>query len=178
MQKRVIRLITFVIFITLFMSNIAYAETPIKSQPYGPKVSELQNKEDILNSFEEIKTIRGNLTVINIKPNTPFEDLKIVDNNLEGYIEQLRIIRANLVKHADTYGNSISDVFFSEQIVAIADCYIISLKHQQLLVRTLENNVEEASTLFYSTYMIPVYYYITQGDQLVAYTQTFMVISK
>lgn len=63
-------------------------------------------------------------------------------------------------------------------MVAITDCYIISLKHQQLLVRTLENNVEEASTLFYSTYMIPVYYYITQGDQLVAYTQTFMVISK
>lgn len=157
------------------MSNIAYAQTPTKSQPYGPKVSELQNKEDILNSLEQIKTIRANLTVINVKSTTPAEELKTIDTNLERYIEQLRIIRANLVKHADTYGNSISDVFFSEQIVAIADCYIISLKHQQLLVRSIENNVEEA-TLFYSTSMIPIYYYITQGDQLVAYTQTYIVI--
>ena len=61
--------------------------------------------------------------------------------------------------------------------MAITDCYIISLKHQQILVRLIETNPEEASTLFYSTYMIPIYYYITQGDQLVAYTQTYMVIS-
>lgn len=176
MPRKVICLIIFVIFITVSMSNIAYAQTPTKSQPYGPKVSELQNKEDILNSLEQIKTIRANLTVINVKSTTPAEELKTIDTNLERYIEQLRIIRANLVKHADTYGNSISDVFFSEQIVAIADCYIISLKHQQLLVRSIENNVEEA-TLFYSTSMIPIYYYITQGDQLVAYTQTYMVIS-
>jgi hypothetical protein len=175
MPRKVICLIIFVIFITVSMSNIAYAQTPTKSQPYGPKVSELQNKEDILNSLEQIKTIRANLTVINVKSTTPAEELKTIDTNLERYIEQLRIIRANLVKHADTYGNSISDVFFSEQIVAIADCYIISLKHQQLLVRSIENNVEEA-TLFYSTSMIPIYYYITQGDQLVAYTQTYIVI--
>jgi hypothetical protein len=176
MQRKVIISIIFVIFITVSMSNIAYAQIPTKSQPFGPKVSELQNKEDILNSLEQIKKIRANLTVINVKSTTPAEELKTIDTNLEGYIEQLRIIRANLVKHADTYGNSISDVFFSEQIVAIADCYIISLKHQQLLVRSIENNVEEA-TLFYSTSMIPIYYYITQGDQLVAYTQTYMVIS-
>lgn len=177
MPRKVIHLIIFVIFITVSMSNIAYAQVSTKSQPYGPRVSDLQNKEDILNSLEQIKTIRANLTIINVKPTTPAEELTTIDTNLERYIEQLRIIRANLVKHADTYGNSISDVFFSEQIVAIADCYIISLKHQQLLLRTIENNVEGASTLFYSTYMIPIYYYITQGDQLVAYTQTYMVIS-
>jgi len=177
MPKKVIRLIIFVIFITVSMSNIAYAQIPTKSQPYGPKVSELQNKEDIINSLEQIKTIRANLTVINVKPTTPAEELKTIDTNLERYIEQLRIIRATLVKHADTYKNSISDVFFSEQIVAITDCYIISLKHQQILVRLIETNPEEASTLLYSTYMIPIYYYITQGDQLVAYTQTYMVIS-
>lgn len=177
MPRKVIRLITFVIFITVSMSNIAYAQMQTNSQPYGPKVSDLLNKEDIINSLEQIKTIRANLTVINVKATTPAEELEIIDTNLERYIEQLRIIRANLVKHSDTYGNSISDVFFSEQIVAITDCYIISLKHQQILVRLIETNPEEAATLLYSTYMIPIYYYITQGDQLVAYTQTYMVIS-
>lgn len=177
MPRKVICLIIFVIFITLSMSNIAYAEIEIKPQPYGPKVSELQNKEDILNNLEQIKKIRANLTVINVKATTSTEELKNIYINLQGYIDQLRIIRANLVKHSDTYGNSISDVFFSEQMVAITDCYIISLKHQQLLLRSIEKNTEEAFTLFYSTYMIPIYYYITQGDQLIAYTQTYIVIS-
>lgn len=177
MSRKVIRFVVLVLFVILSISNIAYAQTPTKTQPFGPKVTELQDKEDILNSLEQIKTIRANLTVIDVRATTPVEELKIIDGNLQRYIEQLRIIRANLVQHADTYGNSISDVFFSEQIVAITDCYIISLKHQQLLARSIENNVEEASKLFYSTYMIPIYYYITQGDQLVAYTETYIVIS-
>lgn len=87
MLKRVICLILFVIFIILFMSNIVYVEILIKFELYGFKVLELKNKEDIFNSFEEIKMIRGNLIVINIKFNMLFEDLKIIDNNLEGYIE-------------------------------------------------------------------------------------------
>lgn len=177
MSRKVICFVILVLVVILSISNITYAQTPTKTQPFGPKITDLQNKEDILNSLEQIKTIRANLTIIDVRAITPGEELKIIDGNLQRYIEQLRIIRANLVQHADTYGNSISDVFFSEQIVAIADCYIISLKHQQLLARSIENNVEEASKLFYSTYMIPIYYYITQGDQLVAYTETYMVIS-
>lgn len=177
MPKKVIRLVILIMLITMTMSNMAYAQVPNKAQPYGPKISELQNKEDILNSLEQINTIRGNLTVIDVRPTTPVEELKTIDTNLQRYIDQLRSIRANLVQHADTYANSISDVFFAEQIVAITDCYIISLKHQQLLLRSIENNQEESSKLFYSTYMIPIYYYITQGDQLVAYTQTYVVIS-
>ncbi len=177
MSQKVIRIIVFIIFITVSMSDIACAQVPNRSQAFGPKVTDLQNKEDILNSLSQINAIRANLTIINVKSTTPAEELKNIDTNLEGYINQLRIIRGNLVKHADTYANSISDVFFAEQIVAISDCYIISLKHQQLLVRALEGGVQEASTLFYSTYMIPIYYYITQGDQLVAYTQTYLVIS-
>lgn len=177
MNKRVIRFITFVIFITVFMSNAAYAQIPSIPQPYGPKISDLQNKEDILNSLNQIKIIRGNLTIYNIKTDTPVEELKNIDNELQRYIDQLRMIRADLVKHADKYADSISDVFFAEQIIVIANCYIVSLKHQQLLIRSLQNKVNEASTLFYSTYMIPIYYYLTLGDELIAYTQTYVVIS-
>jgi ribosomal protein L10 len=177
MPKKLIRLIIFVILITVSMSNIAYAQVPSKPLPYGPKISALQNKEDILNNLEQLKTIRANLIVINVKADTPAEELKAIDTDLQRYIDQLRIIRGNLVNHADKYANSISDVFFAEQIVIIANCYIVSLKHQQLLIRALQNNVTEASTLFYSTYMIPIYYYITLGDEQIAYTQTYIVVS-
>ncbi|WP_297423858.1 hypothetical protein [Clostridium sp.] len=159
------------------MSDIAYAQIPTKPTPYGPRISDLQNKEDILSSLEQIKTIRANLVVINVKSDTPVEQLKTIDTNLQRDIDQLRVIRGNLVNHADKYANSISDVFFAEQIVIIANCYIVSLKHQQLLIRSLENNVGEASTLFYSTYMIPIYYYLTLGDEQIAYTQTYTVVS-
>ncbi|WP_242982099.1 MULTISPECIES: hypothetical protein [unclassified Clostridium] len=159
------------------MSNITYAQIPTKPTPYGPRISDLQNKEDILSSLEQIKTIRANLVVINVKSDTPIEQLKTIDTNLQRDIDQLRVIRGNLVNHADKYANSISDVFFAEQIVIIANCYIVSLKHQQLLIRSLENNVGDASTLFYSTYMIPIYYYLTLGDEQIAYTQTYTVVS-
>jgi ribosomal protein L10 len=177
MQKKIIRLLIFVILITVSMSITAYAQPPAKPLPYGPKISDLQNKEDILSSLEQIKTIRANLIVVDIKSNTPAEELKTIDANLQRYIDQLRIIRGNLVNHADKYANSISDVFFAEQIVIIANSYIVSLKHQQLLIRSLQNNVAEASTLFYSTYMIPIYYYLTLGDEQIAYTQTYYVVS-
>lgn len=177
MQKKIIRSIIFILVITLSTSSIAYAQPQNTSQPYGPKISDLQNKAEIVSSFEQIKSIRANLSIINVKTNTSDQELKTIYTNLDRYIEQLRIIRATLVRHSDTYKNSISDVFFAEQMVAISDCYIISLKHQQLLIRSIENKVEETSTLFYSTYMIPIYYYLTQGDQLVAYTQTYIVIS-
>jgi hypothetical protein len=177
MPRKVIRLIIFVILITVFMSNIAYAQTSIKPQSYGPKITDLQNKEDIINSLEQIRAIRANLIIIDVKANTPPEQLKNIDADLQRYIDQLRIIRGNLVNHADKYANSISDVFFAEQIVIIANCYIVSLKHQQLLIRSLGSDDQEASTLFYSTYMIPIYYYITLGDEQVAYTQTYITIS-
>ncbi|OPJ62502.1 hypothetical protein [Clostridium chromiireducens] len=177
MHKKLIRLVILIILITISMSNLAYAQVPSKSIPYGPRISDLQNKEDILNSLEQIKVIRANLVVLNLKANTPPEELRTLDSTLQRDINQLRTIRTNLVNHADKYANSISDVFFAEQIVIIANCYIVSLKHQQLLIRGLENNVSEASTLFYSTYMIPIYYYLTLGDEQIAYTQTYTVVS-
>lgn len=91
--------------LTISMSNIAYAQTPPKTIPYGPKISDLQNKEDILNSLDQIKTIRANLVVIAIKQNTPVEELRNIDNSLQRDIDQLRRIRTNLVNHADKYGN-------------------------------------------------------------------------
>lgn len=178
-MKKSIIIFAIFLFILFFTtpSIPVYSQTLIASHPYGPEISDLKKKDDILQSINQINKIRASLSVVNININSSAEDLKKINDNLERYIEHLRTIRNDLVRHSDIYKDSISDVFFSEQVIAISDCYIISIKHQQLLIKELQNNPADAAKLVYSTYMAPIYYYITQGDQLIAYTETFIVIS-
>jgi len=178
MSRKVSRLIIFVILITLTMTNIAYAQpTTNRVSPYGPKVEDLKNKEDIIKNLQDIKRIRANLTVMNITESSTPEELKSIDKDLEYYIEQFNTIRKNLDNHKLTYKDSFSDVFFSDQILFIADSFIISLRQQQNLVRGLEKNKDEAKKLFYSSYLIPVYYYFTLGDNMTSYIETYFVLS-
>lgn len=178
MQRKVRHLIALVILITLTMTNIAHAQVTInQAAPYGPKVEELKGKEAIVKNFQEIKRIRENMIIINIKESSTAEELKSIDKELESYIQQFNSIRKNLDNHIASYKDSFPDVFFSEQILFIADSFIISLRGQQNLVRALENNREDAKKLFYSEYLIPVYYYLTLGDQIIAYIDTYFVVS-
>jgi hypothetical protein len=174
MRKQVKRLIIFILLLTFSIGNPAYAQ--VKSAPFGPKVTDLKNKQDILNNFQQIKTIRSNLTVIDIRPDLTAEQLQTVKTSIQNYIQQMQGVGESLQKHINTYGDSFADVFFSEQIMLIADSYIISMRHQQLLITSIENNIEEAKKLFYSSYMIPVYYYLTLGDQMTAYIDVYFVV--
>ncbi|WP_415468229.1 hypothetical protein [Clostridium saccharoperbutylacetonicum] len=45
------------------------------------------------------------------------------------------------------------------------------------MITALENSKAESKELFYSNYLIPVYYYLTLGDQMVAYVDTYFVVS-
>ncbi|WP_271808768.1 hypothetical protein [Clostridium beijerinckii] len=67
-------------------------------------------------------------------------------------------------------------MFFSEQISFIAQSFIISLRHQQNLIRALQGNEEEAKRLFYSSYLIPAYYYLTLGDEMTAYIDNYFTL--
>lgn len=178
MRRKVGRLIIFMILIILTITNIAYAQSTINQEaPYGPKVEELKGKEEIVKNFQDIKRIRANLSVININANLTPEELKAVDKDLENYIQQFNVIRKNLDNHKITYKDSFADVFFAEQISFVAESFIISLRQQQNLVRALEDNRADAKKLFHSTYLIPVYYYLTLGDQMIAYIDTYFVVS-
>lgn len=177
MSRKIRRLLALVIIIMLTSTNISYAQPTDQSAPYGPKVEELQNKEDLLKNLEDIKRIRGNLTVININENSTTEELKEIDKDIDFYIQQLETIQKNLDNHKLSYKDSFPDLFFSEQIVFIVDSYIISLRQQQNLIRALENNKSEARNLFYSSYLIPVYYYINLADQMIAYIDIYFTVS-
>ena len=49
MQKKISRLIIFLILITLTMTNVAYAQpTTRQNTPDGPKVEDLKDKDDII----------------------------------------------------------------------------------------------------------------------------------
>lgn len=178
MQRKVRCLILLVILISLTMTNIAYAQ-PIANQnvPYGPKVEELKGKEDIVKNLQEMKRIRANLTVMNISENSTTEQLKSIDKDLDYYIDQFNTVRKNLENHKLSYKDSFPDIFFSEQILFVADSFIISIRQQQNLVRALETNKAEAKKLFYSNYLIPVYYYLTLGDQMISYIENYFVLS-
>lgn len=179
MQKRAIRVVIFLILMTLTMTNITYAHVTVNQQaPYGPKVEDLKGKEDLVKKIQEIKRIRENIIVVNIKGDTSVEELKSIDKTLESYILQFNSIRKDLDKHKDVYKNSFSDVFFAEEILFIADSFIISLRQQQYWVRALESGKEDAKTLFYSGYLIPIYYYLTLGDQMISYIETYFVLTK
>lgn len=177
MKRKMKRLVALVIIIILTSTNISYAQPTDPSSPYGPKVEGLQNKENILKNLEDIKRIRGNLTVININENSTTEELKEVDKNIAFYIHELETIKGNLDNYKLSYKESFPDLFFSEQIIFIADSFIISLRQQQNLIRSLETNKNEARKLFYSSYLIPIYYYLTLGDQMIAYIDTYFTLS-
>lgn len=185
MRKRVERVIIFFILIMMTMTNISYAHTNISyeqaktstMQPYGPKVEDLKSKDVIVKNLQDIKRIRGNLTSVNITENSTPESLKDTYKFLDYYMQEFNEIKKSLDTNITAHKDSFSDVFFSEQILFIAESYIISLRQQQNLINALQEQRVEAKKLFYSSYLIPIYYYLTLGDQMTAYIDTYFVVS-
>jgi hypothetical protein len=177
MQKKIGRFIISVIILTFIMTTIPYAQPIEPPAPYGPKIEDLKGKEDLVKSLREIETLRKNLSVINISGDSTPEELNETNKDLEFYIQQFDTIKKNLDNHKISYKDSFSDVYFAEQILFVAESFIISIREQQNLIRGLLTNREEAKKLFYSTYLIPVYYYLTLGDNMIAYIETYFRIT-
>lgn len=178
MKRKISYLLLSMIFMMLAMNNIVYAKSiSVETMPYGPKIEDLKGKDEIIKNLENIKRIRANLIVVAIKENSTNEELQALNKDLESYLNEINKSKRNLEQHKITYKYSFPDVFFAEEISFIAESYIISIRQQQNLIRQLQLNQEEAKKLFYSGYLIPVYYYLTLGDQMVTYIETYFVIS-
>lgn len=178
MKRKISCLLLSVIFMMLAMNNIVYAKSiSVETMPYGPKIEDLKGKDEIIKNLENIKRIRANLIVVAIKENSTNEELQALNKDLESYLNEINKSKRNLEQHKITYKDSFPDVFFAEEVSFIAESYIISIRQQQNLIRQLQLNQEEAKKLFYSGYLIPIYYYLTLGDQMVTYIETYFVIS-
>lgn len=185
MRRKTKRLLVFFMLIMIATSNVAYAKTNISheqlekevAEPYGPKVEDLKSKDVIIKNLQNIKRIRGNLLSVNITENSKPEDLKDTYKQLDYYIQEFNEIKKNLDNNISSNKDSFSDVFFSEQILFIAESYIISLRQQQNLINALQEQRVEAKKLFYSSYLIPTYYYLNLGDQMTSYIDNYFVVS-
>lgn len=178
MKRKISCLLLSVIFMMLAMNNIVYAKSiSVETMPYGSKIEDLKGKDEIIKNLENIKRIRANLIVVDIKESSTNEELQALNKDLESYLNEINKSKRNLDQHKITYKDSFPDVFFAEEVSFIAESYIISIRQQQNLIRQLQLNQEEAKKLFYSGYLIPVYYYLTLGDQMVTYIETYFVIS-
>lgn len=87
---------------------------------------------------DEIARIRKNMSTVNTTADASVDKL----NNIELYIQnnliELNDVRAALERHRAFYKNSFADLYFSEEIQFIVDSYIISLRHQQNLIKQLK----------------------------------------
>lgn len=177
MLKRVKRLIIFLMFIIMTITNISYAQVKESPEsPYGPILEDLKSKEFIIKNIQDIKTIRRNLTTISITQNSTPEELSNTYKDLDYYIQQLNEIKRALDTNIISYKGSYSDQFFSQQVIFIAESYIISCRQQQHLIVSLQEKKIDAQKLFYSSYLIPIYYYLNLGDQMIAYIETYFVL--
>lgn len=177
MRKKVNRFIIFFILIMMTMSNISYAQIKTHNEsPYGPKVEDLKSKEVIVKSFQDIKRIRGNLISISITENSTTEELNDTYKSLNYYIDEFNEIKKKLDNNIIAHKDSFSDTFFSEEVLFIAESYIISIRQQQNLIIALQEKKIDAKKLFYSSYLIPTYYYLNLGDQMAAYIDTYFVL--
>lgn len=185
MGKKIKRLLVLGIIIIMSITNVVYAKANISYEklekkevvePYGPKVEDLKSKDVIIKNLQDIKRIRGNLISISITENSKLDELQETYKKLDYYIQEFNEIKKNLDSNIVTYKDSFSDVFFSEQVLFISESYIISLRQQQNLIISLQQQRTEAKKLFHSRYLIPVYYYLTLGDQMIAYIDTYFVV--
>lgn len=177
MPRRLGRLISAVILIMLTITSTVYAE-PQRQQPlaYGPTVEALKGRVEILRIYRELKGIRQSLININITERTTDKELDDINAQLEVYLGQFDAVRNNLERYKITYRDSFEDVFFAERLSFIAHSFSLSIISQRNLIRALKANRVNSENLFYSSYLIPVYNYLSIGDDIIAFIETYLVI--
>lgn len=174
MSKKVffLMIISFSLLLFSYNMNYVYAETIS-----FPKVENLQGKDQLTKSLDEIKRVRWNMGTINITASLSDEGLDKVSKYINKYLIEFVSIRSDLENYKMRYKDSFADLNFSEQLQFIVDSYMLSLRQQQNLVMQLYKNNPEAKKLFESDYLTTAYFYLTLGDQMYSYTKEYISIA-
>lgn len=181
MKKTLNILVTIIVIAGLLFQNIAYAQENIAQNEYlsiiGPKIENLKGKNDLIRYYNDLKRIRGNLGSISMNSNSTEEELNQINATLEFYKQEITNIDRELESHKEYYKDSLDDVYTAEMFQVITDNYLLSIMSQQILIREMNKNTIDSRNLFYSEYLIPVYYYLTSADQMIAYIDLYFQIS-
>lgn len=169
-------------FISIFISAIMLV-TITSSTIYGIDKSykiysapaqiaqELKGKEDLIKYFNEIKRIRSNMNTIDINAETAKQKSDSIKKQIAFYSAELKTILNLLARHKSVYKDSTADIFVANQIEIIAFILDSSLLQQSLLVDRLAKG--ENTELFFSEYLVSIYYYLNIADEMISYLERF-----
>ncbi|GAA0704544.1 hypothetical protein GCM10008904_11920 [Paraclostridium ghonii] len=130
---------------------------------------ELKGKEELLKYFNEIKRIRNNMYTISINAETAKEKQEVIQKQILSYSSELKTISNRLARFKIEYKDSPADLFAANQIEIIAFILDSSLLQQSILVDRLVKG--EATDLFFSDYLVSIYYYLNIADEMIGYIQ-------
>lgn len=177
MSKRWIYIIIAVIVFASSTSTICTAQdVKFSSNKYAyvpPTLQNLKAKNEFIKNFQEIKRVRENLFTINMNVYTAKQNSQKLSQEINFYIREFKNIQRNLEEIKTQNSNSKVDVIFAEQLQFTIASYILSLQEQLNLLDLLVNEDIDAANLFYSDYLGHIYYYVTLGDQMVAYVDLY-----
>jgi hypothetical protein len=132
---------------------------------------ELKGKEDLIKYFNEIKRIRSNMNTIDINAETAKQKSDSIKKQIASYSAELKTLLNLLSRHKSVYKDSTADIFVANQIEIIAFILDSSLLQQSLLVDRLAKG--ENTELFFSEYLVSIYYYLNIADEMISYLERF-----
>ncbi len=171
MKKKFIVIILLLISFITTNNYACFAEQANSSVP--KMLQDIKGKDELTGYINKIESIRANISTIDISPATAKEKPDEIKKQINLYLSELSAIQNSLKNFDKKYSDSQSDLLFSQQISIIVNVYNMSLNQQLTLLNALIDNEYEASKLFYSDYLIYIYYYLNLGDQMIAYINTF-----
>lgn len=132
---------------------------------------EIKGKEELLKHFNDIKRIRNNMYTISINAETAKEKQDSIQKQISSYSSELKTILNRLSRFKIQYKDSPADLFAASQLELIAFILDTSLSQQSILVDRLAKG--EATDLFFSDYLVSIYYYLNVADEMIGYIQRF-----
>ena len=171
-MKRKFILITLLLISFIVTNNsISFAEESTSSVPVI--LQNLKGKDELKGYIDRIESVRSNINTININASTTKEDVPEIKKQINFYLSELSSINNSVKSFETKYSNSQPDLIFADQIKILIDVYQMSLNQQLYLLDAIIENSSEATKFFYSNYLAYIYYYLSLGDQMIAYVNTF-----
>ncbi|KGJ48933.1 MULTISPECIES: hypothetical protein [Paraclostridium] len=161
-----------IMLLTITSSTIYGVDKSYKISSAPPQISkELKGKEELIKYFNEIKRIRNNMNTISINAETAKQKSDTIQKQITSYSSELKTILNLLARFKVVYKDSPSDLFVANQIEIVAFILDSSLQQQSLLVERLAHG--EATDLFFSEYLVSIYYYLNIADEMMSYLERF-----
>ncbi|WGX75424.1 hypothetical protein QJS64_15720 [Paraclostridium bifermentans] len=161
-----------IMLLTITSSTIYGVDKSYKISSAPPQISkELKGKEELIKYFNEIKRIRNNMNTISINAETAKQKSDTIKKQITSYSSELKTILNLIARFKTVYKDSPSDLFVANQIEIVAFILDSSLLQQSLLVDRLAKG--ESTDLFFSEYLVSIYYYLNIADEMISYLERF-----